>query len=242
MGCAPLQGFIEGKKKVFESPRPEFYDLERDFNEERNLVQEIKLEGYQKRLKDLIEGLSSARKGESAQKVDRDAQEKARSHGYIPSLAPNLKENYGPEDDLKTFLPLQQQLNRAIIAYDEGRADESILLLNEIIEKKKDLIPAYLTLRHIYKAQGKLDQALTVLEEGFKNNPKNYDINSTYGQLLTEKEDLDKGIEILQAGLALIAYDPEIFHFLGFGYWNKGDDDKALEYYRKALELDDHFA
>ena len=242
MGCAPLRGFIESKKKFFDSPRPEFYDLERDFNEERNLVQEIKLEGYQKRLKDLIEELSSARKGESAQKVDREAQEKLRSLGYIASLAPNVKENYGPEDDLKTFLPLQQQLNRAIIAYDEGRVDESILLLKEIIEKRKDFIPAYLTLRHIYKAQGKLDQALVVLEEGFKNNPKNYDIISAYGMLLIEKEELDKGIEILQAGLALIDYDPEIFNFLGFGYWKKGDEEKALEYYGKALELDDNFA
>jgi tetratricopeptide (TPR) repeat protein len=242
MGCAPLRGIIENKKKFFDSPRPEFYDLEKDFNEENNLVQEIKLERYQERLKDLIEELSSARKGESAQKVDREAQEKLRSLGYVASLAPHLKENYGPEDDLKTFLPLQQKLNRAIIAYDEGQVDESILLLKDIIEKKKDLTPAYLTLRHIYKAQGKLEQALIVLEEGFKNNPKNYDIISAYGMLLVEKGELDKGIEILQNGLALLDFDPEAFNYLGFAYWKKGDEEKALEYYRKALDLDDNFA
>jgi arylsulfatase A-like enzyme len=121
MGCAPLRGFIEGKKKFFDSPRPEFYDLEEDFNEERNLVQEIKLETYRKKQRDLLEELSSTRKGESAQTVDREAQEKLRSLGYVASLAPHLKENYGPEDDLKTFLPLQQKLNRAITAHDEGR-------------------------------------------------------------------------------------------------------------------------
>lgn len=242
MGCAPLRGFIEDKKKFFDCPRPEFYNLEKDFNEEDDLVQKINLERYRKRLKDLMEGLSSARKGENAQRVDRVTQEKLRSLGYIASLAPNLKQNYGPEDDLKTFLPLQQRLNRAIMAHDEGQTDESILLLNDVIEKKKDLTSAYLILRHIYKDQGQLDKALIVLEEGFKNNPRNYDIISAYGMLLIEKEELDKGIELLQTGLARLDYDPEIFNYLGLGYWKKGDEERALEYYQKALELDDNFA
>lgn len=242
MGCAPLRGFFENKKKFFDSPRPEFYDLDKDFNEERDLAPKIELGRYRKRLKDLMEELSSAGKRESAQKVDRETQEKLRSLGYVASLAPQLKKNYGPEDDLKTFLPIQQKLNRAIMAYDEGRTDESILLLRDIIEKKKDLTAAYLTLRHIYKAQGRLDQALAVLEEGFKNNPKNYDIISAYGMLLIEKEELDKGIEILQTGVALVDYDPDIFNYLGLAYWKRGDEQRALEYYKKALELDNNFA
>jgi arylsulfatase A-like enzyme/Tfp pilus assembly protein PilF len=242
MGCAPLRGIIEDKKKFVDSPRPEFYDLEKDFNEEWNLVQKIGLEGYQKRLKGLMEELSTAQPGESAQKVDREAQEKLRSLGYVASLAPDLKENYGPEDDLKTLLPLHEKLNRAIMANDEGKPDESIQLLKEIIEKKKDLPAAYLIFRHVYKAQGKLDQALTVLEEGYKNNPKNYDIISAYGMLLIEKEELDKGIEILQKAAALIDFDPDIFNYLGLGYWKKGEEERALEYYKKALALDDHFA
>ena len=242
MGCAPLRGIIEDKQKFIDSPVPEFYDLEKDFKEEWNLVQKVSLERYQKRLKGLLEELSSARQGESAQKVDREAQEKLRSLGYVASLAPELKEKYGPEDDLKTFLPLHEKLNRAIMANDQGQRDESIQLLKEVIGKKKDFAAAYLILRHVYKALGQLDQALAVLEEGFKNNPENYDIISAYGMLLIEKEDLDKGIEMLQAGLALIDFDPDIFNYLGLGYWKKGDNEKALEYYHKALELDDNLA
>jgi len=242
LGGAPLRGFIEDKKKFFDSPLPEFYDLENDFNEEKNFVQKVKLERYKKRLKDLMEELSSAQKGESFQKVDRETQEKLRSLGYISSLVSNFKENYGVEDDLKTLLPLQQKLNRAITEYDEGKGDESIRLLKEVIEKKKDLASAYLVLRRIYKAQGQLEKALTTLEEGYENNPKNYDIVSAYGILLVEKGEFDKGIEVLQNGLALIDFDPELFNYLGFAYWKKGEEQKALENYRKALELDDRLA
>jgi tetratricopeptide (TPR) repeat protein len=242
MGCAPLRGFIENRKKFIDSPRPEFYDLAKDFNEERNLVQEIELDTYGKRQKDLLEELSSARRGGSGPTVDREAQEKLRSLGYVASLASHLKESYGPEDDLKTFLPFHQKLNRAIMAYDEGRVEESIRLLKEVLEGRKDVTAAYLTLRHVYKAQGSLDQALTALEEGYRQNPENYDIIAAYGMLLIEKEEFDKGIEVLQAGLALLDYDPDLFNYLGFGYWKKGDDERALEYYRKALALDDNFA
>jgi arylsulfatase A-like enzyme/Tfp pilus assembly protein PilF len=242
MGCAPLRGFIEGRKKYFDSPLPELYDLENDFNEERNLVQEIDLESYRKRLKDLIQDLSSAREGKTAPKVDRETQEKLRSLGYVASFAPQIKESYGPEDDLKTFLPVHEKLNRAIMARDGGKVEESIQLLGDIIEKKKGFAAAYLILRHIYRDQGDLDQALAVLEEGYKNNPKNYDIISAYGMLLIEKEELDKGIAVLQTGVALLDYDPEIFNYLGLGYWKKGDEKRALEHYQKALELDNNFA
>jgi tetratricopeptide (TPR) repeat protein len=104
------------------------------------------------------------------------------------------------------------------------------------------LAAAYLTLRHIYKAQGRPDQALVVLEQGFKDNPRNYDIIAAYGMLLVEMDRLDEGIKILHTGAALVDFDPDIFNYLGFGYWKKGDEERALEYYRKALALDDNFA
>ncbi|GAI10984.1 unnamed protein product, partial [marine sediment metagenome] len=65
-GWAPLRGFIEEKVKFIDSPLPEFYNLEDDFDEEENLVQEINLERYQKRMKELIETYSSLQRPESA--------------------------------------------------------------------------------------------------------------------------------------------------------------------------------
>lgn len=241
-GWAPLRGFIEEGKKFIDSPLPEFYDLENDFNEENNIIQKIRLERYKKTLKELMEELSSERTGDSARRVDRETREKLRSLGYIASPVTQLKEKYGPEDDLKTLLPLQKKLDAAIILYDQGKEEEGIRLLEEIIEKKKDMSPAYLYLHYIYKLKGQVEEAFAVLAEGFKNNPKNYDIVSVYGTLLVEKGDLDKGIEILQNALALIDFDPEVFNFLGFAYWKKGEEQKALEHYNRALELDNNHA
>ncbi len=54
-GWAPLRGFVEERKKFIDSPLPEFYDLENDFDEEKNIVQEIDLNKYRERLKKMQE-------------------------------------------------------------------------------------------------------------------------------------------------------------------------------------------
>jgi len=237
-GWAPLRGFIEDRKKFIESPIPELYNLEDDFNEEINLTHKTNLEKYQKKLRKIEEELSSLHKTQNLKKIDRKAREKLRSLGYIVSPVPLLKKKYGPEDDLKTLLPLQKKLDRASILSKQGREEDSIRLLNEIIRNDKYFASAYTQLSEIYTSQGKTEEAIKTMEEGYNNNPKNYEIISTYGTLLVEEWKLDKGIEVLQKGISLFNFDPEIWHYLGVAYGRKGEYQKAIEHYREALSLD----
>jgi len=238
-GWAPLRGLIEEGKKFIDSPLPEFYDLEDDFDEQKNLVQKINLDEYRKKMRKIDKEFSSPQGVQSRQRIDREAQEKLRSLGYIVSPASQLKKTYGPEDDLKTLLPFQQKFNEAIILNDEGKREEGIKLLNEIIQERQDFAYAYIYLHYIYRAQGQIEKAVEVMEEGYNSNPKSFDIVSIYGILLINEGKWDKGIEVLQKGIALIDFDPEVWNYLGIAYWEKGDYQKALENYRKALSLDD---
>jgi tetratricopeptide (TPR) repeat protein len=238
-GWAPLRGFIEEREKFMDSPLPEFYDLEDDFDESKNIVHRINPDRYRKKLKKIEEEFSSPQESQSRQKIDREALEKLRTLGYIDSPVSQLKNSYGPEDDLKTLLPLRQKLDGAIILHDRGEVEASIKLLNEAIQKRKDFATAYLYLYHIYKTQGRTEEVMEIMEKGLNNNPENYFFFSTYGIFLVMEKKWDKGIEVLEKALALVDFDPEVWNFLGLAYWRKGDDQKALEYYRKAISLDD---
>jgi arylsulfatase A-like enzyme/Flp pilus assembly protein TadD len=237
-GWAPLRGFIEDGKKFITSPLPEFYNVESDFDEKTNLAPKMNLGEYEKKLKKMEKELSSFGKGQNLQKIDREAEEKLRSLGYVVSQVTQLKENYGPEDDLKTLLPFHDKMDKAILLDGEGKKAESIKLLNEIIQEKKDFTEAYTYLSYIYRSQERIGEALKIMEEGFNNNPKNYAILSGYGILLVREEKLDKAIEIIQKAIALYDLDPEVWNYLGFAYWRKGEYQKALEHYQKALSLD----
>jgi arylsulfatase A-like enzyme/Flp pilus assembly protein TadD len=241
-GCAPLRGFIENQKKYTDSQIPEVYDLAKDFDETENLATKTDLVSFKKKLQEMDKNLSSPWKRAGNQAVDRQTLERLRSLGYVASPVAQLKATFGPEDDLKSFLPYQQKLELAIARGDVGEKDESIGLMNSLINERKDFIPAYTVLSQIYMVQGRMQEALRVMEGGYRDNPENYTLLSAYGALLVKAAMYDQAVEVLQKGLSILDFDPEDWDNLGIAYWRKGEFQKALDCYQKAVALDKSFA
>lgn len=239
---APLRGFIEEGDKFISSPIPELYNIKDDFDEKTNLALKANLERYREKLKEIDKKFSSSEKTQSIRIIDREAQQKLKSLGYLVSPLPQLKKDFTPEEDLKILLPFQNKFTAAGSLYEEGKVEEGIRLLNEIIQTRKDFAMAYNQLSIMYKSQGRIKEALEIMEEGFKNNPKNFIIISNYGILLVEVGKFDEAIEFLQKGIDLRDYDPEIWNYLGVAFWRKGEFQKALEAYKKVLSLDHNYA
>jgi len=240
-GWASLRGFIQNNNKYIDSPIPEFYDLEKDFDELENLALTKDIKIYENSLERLIEEQSYADKKESRKSINRETLQKLRSLGYITDHQTPEKTAFTEKDDLKTLLPYQDKLMAAIKAYDGGRLEESTKLLGEIIAERKDLSQAYSYLATVYKEQKKLKEALEILKEGLTNNPSDYKIMETYGILLTEVGEYDKAVEILKNALSYIDYDPEIWNYLGVAYWKKGDFEHAHDAFTKVLSIDGNY-
>jgi arylsulfatase A-like enzyme/tetratricopeptide (TPR) repeat protein len=236
-GWAPLQGYIEEKKKFIASPLKEFYDLEADFLEQNNLAQKMDPGSQDKKMEQLMSDLTPSRKIQNPQRMDSQTREKLRSLGYISSVA-QIKNNYGPEDDLKTLLPLQQKKTAAMYMLENNRIPEAVKLLHDIIQKRKDFTDAYSDLARIYESQGLYEDAMAIMETGYRNNQNNYGIILDYGVLMVKTGQVDKGIEFLQKAVDIIDNDPDAWIQLGMAYTAKGELQKALEYYEKALILD----
>jgi arylsulfatase A-like enzyme/Flp pilus assembly protein TadD len=240
-GWAPIKGYIEGGQKFMDSPLPELYDLERDFDELENLAERKKLNKYKNKLEKIIERQSSSANSESRQNIDREALEKLRSLGYVSNPQASRKKNYSPKDDLKILLPYQIKLMNSMKAYHGGDIMAGVKLLSEIIEERKDFDQAYSYLATLYKEQGNLSIAVETLRSGLKNNPSSYKILITYGILLVEIGQYDPAIEIFRKGLNIIDHDPELWNYLGVAYWSKGDFKNAVDAYQKALALDKNY-
>jgi arylsulfatase A-like enzyme/Flp pilus assembly protein TadD len=238
-GWAPLRGFIEEKRKFVDLPLPEYYNLEADFGERDNLVQQAAPKEQKARIKNLIDSLSSPEEMQNPQRIDREMREKLKSLGYVSSPVSKFKENYGPEDDLKTLLPLNQKNSVALNLYREGKIEGALTLFNEVIKVRKDFVDGYIYLSEVYQSRGMADEALATMELGYKNNPEDYGMVSAYGILLIKQGKLDQGIEILQKAIAIIDYYPEDWTYLGIAYSQKGEPQKALDCYERALSLDD---
>jgi Flp pilus assembly protein TadD len=237
-GWAPIRGFIEKKHKFIDSPIAELYRLEDDFDEMKNIVASVDLKYHEEKLNKLEESLASSSKEGSRVNIDREAQRKLRSLGYIVSSSPPPPKEFRAEFDLKTLLPFQRKLNKALMLYNGNQIEESARTWAELIEQRKDFSSAYTLLAEVRRSQGKFKESIAVLEQGFQNVPESYEILSTYGIYLIESGNHDKGIHVLQKALSKLDFDPEVWNYLGVAYWKKGDEQEALAHYNKALSLD----
>lgn len=240
-GWAPLRGYIEGKEKFIESPIPEVYDLEADFEETVNLADQKKLDSYRQNMARLAAEFTTSLAADR-RPLDREARERLESLGYISSPRVLAKTDFTPQDDLKTLLPYQNMLQQAMAAYHRGELESAATLLRQILAERKDFDLAYTYLATIYKDQRKFKEALAVLRAGFENNPESVKLISTYGIFLVDLGGYDQAIEILKKALALVDYDPDIWNYLGVAYYHKGSFEEALQAYEKALALDENYA
>lgn len=242
-GWAPLKGFIYGREKFIDSPLPELYDLDADFDELKNLAGTSKIEKHRKELSKIIKDQSLAGEvEEKSRKIDRESLRKLKSLGYVSSPQIFEKKSFGPEDDVKVLLPYHYKAMEAMDRYKKGEVNVGMKLLKEVITERKDIDVAYSNLAVMYKEQGKLKEALEVLKLGLEYLPSNYDIFLTYVNYLLNAGQYDEVIETLnKKTLRQMESDPEIWNYLGVAYMSKGDFGKALEAYEVALSIDSSY-
>ncbi len=242
-GWAPLRGFIFGDGKFLDSPIPELYDLDKDFDELNNLAKKEEMGKYRKELSRIINAQSLPEEtGEKRQNIDRESLRKLQSLGYISSPQISEKKSFGPEDDAKVLLPYHYKAMEAMDLYRRGKVNEGIKLLKEVITERKDLDVAYSHLAVMYKEQGRLKEALEVLRLGLEHLPLNYEIFLTYVNYLLNAGQYDEVVETLsQKSLRQMEYDPEIWNYLGTAHMSRGDFEKALEAYKMALSIDSDY-
>jgi len=240
-GCAPLRGFIRGRLKFMDSPVPEVYDLDPDPGESKNLAPARDLVPLRKDLERMKTALSSPRAGSGVRVADVQTLERLRSLGYTAAPVAQTKASYGPADDVKTLLPFQQRLERAILLADNGKAEDSIRELASLVRDKGDFTPGYIYLSQTLMSQGRPDEAVLALDEGVSANPGNYALLSSLGMLLVMRRQDGRAEEVLKKALAVVDFDPDAWTTLGGIEMRKGDHAKALECFDRAVSLDPAF-
>jgi arylsulfatase A-like enzyme/Flp pilus assembly protein TadD len=239
-GWAPLKGFILKKTKFIDSPIPELYDLDRDFDEFDNQVEEKNVTKLRSQLQTIIDDLTPSEKVDAAQTVDRKTRERLASLGYVSSVRVLQKKDYGIQDDIKVLLPYINRTDDAWDLYKNGKPDAAIKLLTEILKERKDIDMAYKKLAAIYQETGNTEEALSILEQGVNALPTSHELVIEYMKGLIATDQYDKVISTFEKmSLREAEYDPEIWNNLGTAYANKGRYEEAIKAFEMGLSLDD---
>jgi tetratricopeptide (TPR) repeat protein len=98
----------------------------------------------------------------------------------------------------------------------------------------------YSTLALVYFENGKIEEAIKVLKKGIARNPEEYQLRIDYAMLLKKQSRFDEAIKILHALdiQGLVDSGTEINYLLGDLYTKKGDIERAIPSFRKALDTE----
>ncbi len=240
MGWAPIQGVIRDNFKFVESPIPELYDLEKDFDEQKNLVAERDLNAFRKQLSEIIERYSSAEAEKSGKNLDTKSLEKLRALGYTGGpVAASTRKSYSPQDDVKILLPYHNRSENAMRLYREGQIKSAIDALKQIITERDDLAVAYVHLAIVLYNEKQQKEAFDILRSGFSKNPESYEIFSKYVGLLASSERYAELLELFGAHyLKEMDHDPKIWNLLAMAHLNSENPDGAMKALDQAFSLD----
>jgi arylsulfatase A-like enzyme/tetratricopeptide (TPR) repeat protein len=157
-GWAPLRGLLRGGTKFIALPLPEVYDLPKDPGEKDN-----RFEPERQTAKDVFAALPR----ESAWPPRREASSpddaaRLASLGYISGAAA-VRESYGPEDDPKRLIGLDQKVHDVIDLYMRGKVEDSVRLARQIVRERPTMSLGYSLLAQGLLQAGRNQEALDVM-------------------------------------------------------------------------------
>ncbi|MCR4396224.1 MAG: sulfatase-like hydrolase/transferase [Candidatus Saccharicenans sp.] len=189
-GWAPITGYIDFPLKFMDSPRPELYDLEKDFQELKNLAPGRDLRKERAQLAALVKAAGRSEADRARVSPSRESLERLRSLGCLGGGSWPPKQDFQPADDVKNFLPFENRAEEALSLFRaEGRVQEAINLLQANLKEKDDHDLSYSYLASIYLELGQYREALAVLGRGLDRLPGNYTIFLAYVSTLLQLGD-----------------------------------------------------
>ncbi len=127
--------------------------------------------------------------------------------------------------------------NIGLMLVSLGRIDEAVEYFNRILEVKPGDTDACLSLASAWAAKGEFERAIDVYRNGLKYNPNDTALREALALLLLQLHRVDEAITELEQAVK-IKPDSASYCNLGIAWGQKGQIDKAAEYYTKSIQIE----
>ncbi len=230
-GWAPLRGIESHGVKYIDLPIQELYELPTDPKEEKNLAAGTpdSLRRLRKRLLDL-----PAAPHERGM-IGSEEAAKLRSLGYLTGSA-ELKTTYGPADDPKTLIKVDQTIHIFTGLMQEEKFDEAVVVSRRVVRENPHMKIGYQNLASALVAKKDVPGAIRVMEQATANGAGGETMDRRRGLLLSEIGRSAEAVKVLMQYQE--SEDPESLNALGIVLSDAGRPAEALPVFARAIELD----
>ncbi len=231
-GWAPLRGLLRNGTKFISLPLPEVYELPKDPGEKTNQID---------RDRTAAQGVFAALPRESEWPPRRDAtnptppetEARLRSLGYLVGAAP-ARSSYGPEDDPKRLIDLDNKVHDVIDLYMRGRVDDSIRKAREVVAARPSMSLGHSVLAQALLQAGKTQEALDVMLNARKLGAVSDDLLRQLGLTLCEVGRANEAIDVLKP--LTVDGDPQSLNAYALALSEAGRQKEAFETLQRVLK------
>ncbi|MCR9183377.1 MAG: tetratricopeptide repeat protein [Flavobacteriaceae bacterium] len=93
----------------------------------------------------------------------------------------------------------------------------------------------------LYVENGKIEEAKELISNARKDDPNDVSLIKAEANIALQMNDMKKYNELMQQVVASDPDNPELFYNLGVSASEIGDNENAINYYKRALELDPNY-
>ncbi|HQR45908.1 MAG TPA: sulfatase-like hydrolase/transferase, partial [Thermoanaerobaculia bacterium] len=234
-GWAPLFGVVRGGLKYVDLPLRELYDLPPDPGELRNLAA-----AREEEVRSLARAIPPEAR-EPARRTAPTSEEaaKLRSLGYVAGAAP-ARASYGPDDDPKRLVAVDQAIHSILADYQGGRLSAAIAGAEKLVRARPGMTVALEHLAFLYQQADRLPDAARVLKAYLESHPVEAPgapaLRVRYGLVLAEMGRAKEAV----AALSPLAKsdDTDALNALGIALADAGEPGRAREVFRRSLAED----
>ncbi|GAB7387534.1 hypothetical protein BSNK01_13710 [Bacillaceae bacterium] len=123
------------------------------------------------------------------------------------------------------------------LAYQLGKWEEAKQALQTLLQKDPDYLPAYKILADVQRKLGMRAQAIELLRKYSEWQVQDENALVTLAELWLEEGELQEAEEALQKSLERNDENPQAWFMLGTIAEERGDEEKAREYYENCVAL-----
>jgi len=238
-GWSELKSLQNQRYKLIIAPDMELYDLKEDPDERKNLASsqrkilaELKAEADK-----FIEKHSENALEIDYRKIDEETREKLAALGYIGTFTDSSKLKGKKLANPKEKISIFNQLSSAKEMGLQGKVEQAVKIIKDILASDPDIIDAYFILGNIYLKQGNNEGAIKYFEESLDRKPDDtfavINIANAYRRMGEYEKAETFILDHLKKGIS----DSQLYFILGGIKILQKRDDEAIKYYEQCLSL-----
>ncbi len=237
-GWSPYFALVKNGYKYIEAPQPELYDMEDDPRELVNIygLNKGRAEAMARELKKELKHYGQETlAGQSKREMDSKDKKQLASLGYI--MSGDRGEACEEAPDAKKMLEIKKQYEKALRLKGEGKTEEGLKLLKEVVQKDPGNIKATISLAEWLRLDGKLNPARDYLEKVIEKQPRQVEAYIKLALVYVDRGEAEKAEKTARKALDLGVKRHKAYRIMGIVYLMKEDYDKSMEQSKKAIEL-----